>query len=256
MKEFQYYAHFYDLLYADKAYKAETRYVHGLLQQHGTDIHRLLDVGCGTGLHAVEFLELGYQVTGLDRSPEMLALAEKRKAKLPGHQNRNFELVESSLQAYRSAKRFDAITALFHVMSYQATGDQLERAIEAAADNLVANGLFVFDFWHAPAVLKEPPSIRTRQVKDQVIAATRTSNPHHEPERRQVRVDFVLDIEELGTGTRKRIKESHLMRYFDVPELITALESGGFSCVVAHKWMGTSPPGENDWYACIVARKD
>ena len=37
----------------------------------------ILDLGCGTGRHSLELARRGYRPTGLDLSPEMLALAEK-----------------------------------------------------------------------------------------------------------------------------------------------------------------------------------
>jgi demethylmenaquinone methyltransferase/2-methoxy-6-polyprenyl-1,4-benzoquinol methylase len=39
---------------------------------------RVLDVATGTGLVAEELLRRGYQVTGVDQSPEMLAVARRR----------------------------------------------------------------------------------------------------------------------------------------------------------------------------------
>lgn len=40
----------------------------------------LLDAGCGTGRYALELARLGFRVTGLDRSPERLALLELTRA--------------------------------------------------------------------------------------------------------------------------------------------------------------------------------
>jgi len=38
---------------------------------------RILDIGCGTGRHAVELARRGYKVTGVDISSGMLAKVEK-----------------------------------------------------------------------------------------------------------------------------------------------------------------------------------
>lgn len=42
------------------------------------DRGRILDLGCGTGRHSVALAQLGYEVTGVDLSPGMLALARRR----------------------------------------------------------------------------------------------------------------------------------------------------------------------------------
>jgi len=39
---------------------------------------RVLDIGCGTGRHSVELARLGFQVTGVDLSGGMLAIAQRR----------------------------------------------------------------------------------------------------------------------------------------------------------------------------------
>lgn len=44
---------------------------------------KILDVGCGTGFLALLYAELGHAVTGIDISPEMIAVA-RRKAQLQG----------------------------------------------------------------------------------------------------------------------------------------------------------------------------
>jgi cyclopropane fatty-acyl-phospholipid synthase-like methyltransferase len=69
---------------------------------------RVLDVGCGTGRHAVELAKRGYRVTGVDISPGMLAEARKT-AEEAGVQ---VELVQSDAAAYRSEPVFDAAICL------------------------------------------------------------------------------------------------------------------------------------------------
>ena len=49
--------------------------VHGLLDQAYPVGTALQTQACGTGRHAVYLASLGHQVTGIDRTPEMLEVA-------------------------------------------------------------------------------------------------------------------------------------------------------------------------------------
>ena len=72
-------ARYYDSLYADKDYAAEVAYVDGLIQRYAPGARSVLDLGCGTGRHAIEFAERGYSVLGIDRSRNMLNQAQAHK---------------------------------------------------------------------------------------------------------------------------------------------------------------------------------
>ena len=69
---------------------------------------RILDVGCGTGRHAVELARCGYQVTGVDISSGMLAEAEKA-AREAGVE---VELIHADATKFTSPKLFDAAICL------------------------------------------------------------------------------------------------------------------------------------------------
>lgn len=69
---------------------------------------RVLDLGCGTGRHAIGLALAGYQVTGVDISPGMLAQARQR-ADAAGV---SVEWVQSDARLYASEPRFDAAISL------------------------------------------------------------------------------------------------------------------------------------------------
>jgi len=64
---------------------------------------RILDVGCGTGRHSIELAKRGYQVTGIDLSPGMLAVA-KRKAAAASVQ---IEFIEADATAFETKEPYD-----------------------------------------------------------------------------------------------------------------------------------------------------
>ena len=73
MSVFGAYSNYYDLLYEDKNYSKEVEFVSSVIRRHAPGAATVLDLGCGTGIHACAFAREGYQVTGLDRSADMLA---------------------------------------------------------------------------------------------------------------------------------------------------------------------------------------
>src|SRR3984893_15967469 len=61
-----------------------------------TSGERILDIGCGTGHLTAQIAESGAQVVGVDRSPEMIAAAQK------AYPNLQFEVADARNLPYRS----------------------------------------------------------------------------------------------------------------------------------------------------------
>ena len=78
MTVFDGYARYYNLLYRDKDYESEARHVHEIIQKHRPGASRLMELGCGTGGHAVHLAKLDYHVYGIDQSRSMLDQAIQR----------------------------------------------------------------------------------------------------------------------------------------------------------------------------------
>src|SRR3972149_442231 len=74
------YAEFYDYLYQDKDYERECDFIEAAFNKYGCRVKTILDLGCGTGGHALILSRRGYHVVGVDRSREMIGIA-KRKVK-------------------------------------------------------------------------------------------------------------------------------------------------------------------------------
>jgi demethylmenaquinone methyltransferase/2-methoxy-6-polyprenyl-1,4-benzoquinol methylase len=68
----------YDRVGAALSLGQDPRWRRFLVSRLPTDHGHVLDVATGTGLVATELLARGFRFTGLDRSPEMLALARRR----------------------------------------------------------------------------------------------------------------------------------------------------------------------------------
>lgn len=64
MSVFDAYARYYDLLYREKDYAGEAAFVDQQLRKNGCAGSAMLELGCGTGRHAIELARLGWSLTG------------------------------------------------------------------------------------------------------------------------------------------------------------------------------------------------
>ena len=127
MTVFAEYSTYYDIFNVSKEYVAEVEFV--LAQLDGTSPagQTMLDLGCGTGLHAAAFEERGWQVLGVDMSPTMLEMAQARRLQLPADRQQKLDFTLGDARTFRSDRQFDLVTSLFHVASYQADNGDLDR---------------------------------------------------------------------------------------------------------------------------------
>ena len=129
MSTFGAYSRYYDLLYKSKDYATEVEYVSGIINRHASDARRLLDLGCGTGIHACAFAKAGYRVTAIDRSEEMLEQARERaKRELDSDAPGSIEFIRGDIRDFGLSRLFDVVVALFHVISYLPKNDDLDAA--------------------------------------------------------------------------------------------------------------------------------
>lgn len=246
------YARYYNLLYKDKDYAAEARYVHELIQKHWPGSKTVLNLGCGTGNHDFELARLGYEVTGVDLSDEMLSTAKARHASIDSAIPPLYFL-QGDIRTVRLYKTFDAVISLFHVMSYQATNDDLQAAIATAKEHLAPGGFFIFDCWYGPAVLSDPPVVRIKRLEDEAFEFVRIAEPEMHPNENLVNVNYQLMIIDKSTSKVEQFRETHRMRYLFLPELRLILQSEGFSLVETIEWKTSKEPSFASWNACIVA---
>ncbi len=248
------YARYYDLLYADKDYAAETSYIARLLAAHDREIRTVLELGCGTGRHALQLAERGLTVHGIDRAPDMVALAGDRAARSSRDVRARASFAEGDARSVRVGRKFDGVVALFHVVSYLSTERDVDAAFETAAAHLAPGGLFAFDFWYGPAVLTDRPTVRVKRVEDDAIHVTRIAEPVLRQEADIVDVNYQVYVRDKATGSISELSETHPMRYYFQPYLRDKLSRNGFEQVAFRAWMTDQAPSFGSWYAVALAR--
>jgi SAM-dependent methyltransferase len=252
---FEDYSLYYDLLYQDKDYRAEAAYVAGLIRHHAPTAVDVLELGCGTGMHALPLAEAGYRIHGVDLSADMLERAQQRRSAQTAALQRRLDFAHGDARTYRAARRFDAVVSLFHVFSYQTSNADLSAAFHTAATHLRSGGLLVCDYWYGPAVLTQRPETRVKRMRGEDIDVLRIAEPTIHHDRNVVDVRYDILITRRGTDTVKVVRESHPMRYLFVPELELFARDAGLMVEASMAWMTTDPLDTASWSGCSVFKK-
>jgi len=250
------YASYYDALYADKDYEAECNFLEQVFLRQGVKSPAsVLDLGCGTGEHAFALARRGHKVLGVDRSPEMIELAQaKVKTADTGGTDARFSV--SDLRSIDLGVRFDVVIAMFAVVSYLTTEADLRAMLIACRAHLEHGGCLIFDCWYGPAVLAEGPSATIKRAH---IAhggwIERVASPTIDTKAHTVRVDYELSCQRVEGAPVQTLRESHVVRYWFAEELERMLGASGFELVAIGPFGDLSrPPGEGDWNISVVAR--
>jgi len=249
------YADVYDAIYRAKDYEGEADLIERLLARHGAPRPcQLLDIGCGTGKHAFALARRGYDVTGIDRAPFMLAHARAGASaeRNAGHNAPRF--LEADARRFELGEQFGAVLMMFTVLGYQHEDTDLASSLSAVRAHLVPQGLFIFDVWNGLAVIAQGPEKRTATVMDGATRVVRTSSTSVEPEKRLCHVHFEIS----RTGADEAVKnwsEDHTLRYFLPSELESALKTQRLRLLDLRRFPeGDVPPDEGAWNMIGVAK--
>jgi SAM-dependent methyltransferase len=102
---------------------------------------RILDVGCGTGRHAIELTRRGYDVTGVDLSPSQLDLAREKSAA----EGLDIRFIQQDAREMAFDQEFDLVIMLceggFPLME---TDEENFRILQGAARAIKTGGKFIF----------------------------------------------------------------------------------------------------------------
>jgi SAM-dependent methyltransferase len=172
----------------------------------------VLDLACGTGQLAALLAERGFEVTGLDSSAGMLAIA---RARAP-----STRFVQADARTFELPDRFDAVVSVFDSLNHIVSMDELRAVFGRVKNVLVSGGSFVFDLNTVDAVASGHSETL---VGEDHVAVIRT---RFDPPRR------VLTFEAIIFRSRGRLWERSdvrlLQRCHDDEEVRHALIEAGF----------------------------
>lgn len=220
------YAGQYDELYSSKNYQSECDLIEDAISRYATSKPiTLLDVGCGTGQHAIEMVQRGYTVTGVDLSQHMLDLAaEKSNPQLTSNSPR---WLCGDIRSFEAVDQFDVAIMMFAVVGYLTTNSDVLAGLRNIRRHLKPNALLICNFWSGPSVLAIRPTDRIREIQTKGGKVIRVASTTLNIAKHTADVTFKL----WALANNRLVGETcetHHLRYFFPMEFELFLSNAGF----------------------------
>ncbi|MGQ9631139.1 MAG: class I SAM-dependent methyltransferase [bacterium] len=212
----------------------DVQFLNEIFESHS--VRNVLDVGCGTGLHARTLAAMGYRVTGIDRSSAMIEVARKKRPLTLD----NLKFVVGDVTRNRwmdsiQGERYDAAISMYGVVNYILADEELEGFLEDLCSLLREGGLFVVEGWQAGPILMSIGSSNATVDEFQIAG-------HAEGDGRVVRekkfsiregegilIDVKYKYEFPNDG--RVVEDIHRVRAFFPKEMERILRRGGFKTI-------------------------
>ena len=162
------------------------------LRRHAPGALSLLELGCGTGQILAALPEVT-ALTGIDRSPQMLAQA---RARVP-----RARLIEADMADFDLDESFDAVICVFDTLNHLTDFARWCVLFDRVAAHLRTGGLFVFDL-NTVGQLQ-----RLAQSVPWTLEVTGATVTQHVERIGDGRVDWHVVIDEGGVRRHERIGE-------------------------------------------------
>lgn len=203
----------YDKIYHYVDYENQARFFSKLIIEHGLCKNQdILDICCGTGTHAHHLAKMGFRVTGLDKSSEMLKIAQAK--------NPAMEFVRADMRDFRLGRKFGAILCCFNAILYNKDQGELTTFLRNASKHLEQGGLLIFDVVdrsigrrpNRKIFAYEEPGLKTEFEPEWVLNGK----------------TGILDLFLRFSINGKEFRDYHAMGAFSLEEIETLLQETGF----------------------------
>ena len=238
----------YDELTYDVDYPRWADYIEKHFARRHIPGRTVLDLACGTGSLTRELARRGYEMIGVDQSPEMLAQAAEK--------NRGVSPIEpiflcQSMEKLDLYGTIDACVCCLDSVNYVTDPKKLERAFGRVRLFLMPGGLFLFDV-NTPEKLEGLDGQVFLDETEDAYCVWRA-----EWSKRSRTCTYFMDLFRLEeNGLWRREEELHRERAYPVDQLTAMLERTGFSDIRTYAVFQFRPPAPGAQRIFFTARKD
>lgn len=237
---------FYDRLMEDTDYGAWVSFYPRCFEKYGTAPGKILDLACGTGNVTLPLAKRGYELTGIDQSAEMLALARKKA----DDSGLRVCLSEQNIACFDAGGGFEAAVCSFDGVNYLTKSADVLSCFARVHEALTDGGLFIFDI-STPYKYRNILADRTYDYEyDDLFVSWQ--NYYCEKSRL---CDFYLTFFVKEGTMWRRFDESQRQRCYSLRTMEKMLRDTGFSLLETVSDTDFSPMSDTSERCFFICRK-
>ncbi len=165
----QFWDTFGDCMFHPASFRVAQEQAPLLVELAGGQQHRILDLGCGPGRHAVPLALLDQQVTGVDLIGVLLDQAKRLAAEAEAE----VEWVQADMREFSRPDAFDLIISMWSSFGYfDDPADDL-RVLQRCRDNLAPGGTLVLDVVGKEIVCRDLEPVHVTELDDGALLVER-----------------------------------------------------------------------------------
>jgi len=188
----------------------------------------ILESGCGTGRIVLPLAQLGYEIWGIDNSPQMLEVARKKLRTEVESVKNKVKLIEADMCNFELAQSFKLAILTYNTFTLLLSREEQESALKQIWNHLQDNGRLITDLF----VPRERNFERSRYQPpryDPIKSRTfiRIDHIKHDPVNQIQQIEYDYDYISDEGEIQRTTKNLH-MRYLFPSEMELLLEKNGY----------------------------
>ena len=225
-------ARYYDSLNNGVDYKAIADFIERCFGQISCRPEIVLDLGCGTGELTLELARRGYDMIGIDSSPDMLTAASGK--------SRTDKQAEKVLWSRQDMTCFElygtvgAVVCMFDCVNYLLSHEEVSRCFSLVRNYLDSGGIFIFDVNTAhrfESVYADNSFVLEDDEKN--LFCVWQNHYDKETQLCDIELDFFETIDKTE-GLYRRYSELQIQRCYSAENLEDMLKSAGFVDIISY----------------------
>lgn len=240
------FAYIFDALMRDVNYIKWVDYLEEIFKKYGVNPRLVLDLACGTGNITIEGAKRGYEMIGVDISPEMLSVARQKSL----DQELDILFLNQDMTSFELYGTVDAIICCMDGVNYITEKKHLIRMFKLVNNYLNNEGIFIFD-------IRSEYGLASLIGDNTFIEDTEdiTYIWENKYDSRKKICDMKLTFFEREGELYNKFYENHRLRAYNLYEIINILESAGLKFVGSFGDFSLKKLGDKSERIFFVAKK-